>query len=76
MIYNEGFLGRTKEPALPASTGDLKEMDLIPGWGRSPGEGKDNSLQYSCPGNPMDKGAQRATAHGIARVRHNLATKQ
>ena len=43
---------------------------LIPGSGRSPGEGKGNSLQYSCLKNPMDKGAWHATAHGVARVRH------
>ena len=67
MIYNEGFLGRTKEPALPASTGDLKEMDLIPGWGRSPGEGKDTPLQYSCLGNSMDRGAWQATVHRVAK---------
>ena len=32
-------------------------------------------LQYSCLENPMDRGAWRATVHGVARVRHNLATK-
>ena len=47
-----------------------------PGLGRSPREGNGNLLQYSCLGNAMDKGAQWATVHGIARVRHNLATKQ
>ena len=36
-------------------------MDFIPGWGRSPGEGKDNPLQYSCLGNPLDRGAWWAT---------------
>ena len=36
----------------PASAGD---MGSIPGLGRSPGEGNDNSLQYSCLGNPMDR---------------------
>ena len=33
---------------------------LIPGWGRCPGEGNDNPLQYSCLENPMDRGAWRA----------------
>ena len=37
----------------------------VPGSGRSPGEGNDNPLQYSCPGNPMDRGAWRATVHGV-----------
>jgi len=36
-----------------------------------PGEGNGNPLQYSCLGNPMDKGAWRARVHGVARVRYN-----
>ena len=47
----------------------------IPGLGRSPGEGNGNLLQHSCLENPLDKGASQATAHGVARVGHNLATK-
>ena len=42
-------------------------MGSIPGSGRSPGEGNSNSLQYSCLGNPMDKGAWRATIHAVLR---------
>ena len=41
-----------------------------------PGEGNGNPLQYSCLENPMDRGAWWATVHGVARVRHDLATKQ
>ena len=37
----------------------------IPGLGRSPGEGNGNPLQYSCLGNPRDRGAWRAIVHGI-----------
>ena len=37
----------------------------IPGSGRSPGEGNGNPLQYSCLGNPMDRGAWWATVHGV-----------
>jgi len=48
---------------------------LIPGWGRCPGEGNGNPLQYSCLGNPMDRGVWGATVHGVMRVRHHLATK-
>ena len=48
---------------------------LIPGLGRSPGEGNSNPLQYSCLENPMERGAWGATVHGVARVRHDLATK-
>ena len=48
---------------------------LISGLERSPGEGDGNPLQYSCLENPMDRGAWRATVHGVARVRHDLAAK-
>ena len=48
---------------------------LIPGLGRSSGEGNGNPLQYSHLENPMDRGAWQATVHGIARVRHDLVTK-
>ena len=51
------------------------DMSSTPGLGRSPGEGNSNPLQYSCLGNPMDKGAWQATVHGITRVRHDLVTK-
>ena len=46
----------------PANLGDLS---LIPGSGRSPGEGNGNPLQYSCLGNPMDRGAGWATVHEV-----------
>ena len=45
------------------------------GWEDSPEKGNGYPLQYSCMGNPMDRGAWRATVHGVARVRHNLVTK-
>ena len=51
------------------------DLGLIPGLGRSPGEGNGNPLQYSCLENLMDRGAWWATVHGVARVRHDLATK-
>ena len=40
---------------LPANAGDIKDMGLIPGSGRSPGGGHGNVFQYSCLENPMDK---------------------
>ena len=50
---------------------------LIPGSGRSPGEGNGNPLQYSCLGNPMDKRSLAAySPWGHQRVRHDLGTKQ
>ena len=48
----------------------------IPASGRSPGEGNGNPFQYSCLGNPMDRGAGRLQFMGSQRVRHNLATQQ
>ena len=51
------------------------DLGLIPGLGRSPGEGNGNPLQYSFLENPMDRGARQATVYGVARVGHNLATK-
>ena len=47
------------------STYNAGDPGLIPGLGRSPGEGNGNPLQYSCLENPMDGGAWRATVHGI-----------
>ena len=49
---------------------------LIPGSGRSPGEGNGYPRQHSCLGNPMAWGAWWATVHRVARVRHDLETKQ
>ena len=49
----------------PSAT--LGDMGLIPGSGRSFGEGNDNPLQYACLQNPMDRGAWWATAHGVAK---------
>ena len=42
---------------LPANAGDTRDGSLIPGLGRSSGEGDGNTLQYSCLENPMDRGA-------------------
>ena len=49
-----GFPVGTVVKKLPANEGDTS---LIPGSGRSPGRGNDNPLQYTCMGNPMDRGA-------------------
>ena len=46
----------------PANAGDVS---LMPGLGRCLGEGNDNLLQYSCLGNPMDRGAWWTTVHGV-----------
>ena len=52
---------------LPANAGDIREMGLIPGSGRSSGAEHSNPLPYSCLENPVDKGAWRATAHRVAK---------
>ena len=55
---------------------NVGDLGSVPGSGRPPGEGNGNPLQYSCLGNPMDRGAWQATGDGAARVRHDLATKE
>ena len=52
---------------LPANAGGKRDAGLLPGLGRSPGEGNGNPLQYSCLGNPMDRGGWQATTHGVAK---------
>ena len=59
-----GFPGGSEVKNLSARAGD---RDSIPGWGRSPGEGNGNPLQYSCPENPMDRGSWGATVHGVSK---------
>jgi len=59
--------------SLPTSAGDTSS---IPELGRPPEEGNGNPFQYSCLGNPMDREAWRAIVHAVARVGHDLATKQ
>ena len=51
---------------LPASAGDVRDADLIPGLGRSTGESHGNPLQYPCLEDPMDRGAWRAVVHRVA----------
>ena len=46
---------------LPANAGEIRDADLIPGLGRSPGGGHDNPLWYSCLENPKDGGAWQVT---------------
>ena len=63
------FPGGSDGKASAYSAGDL---GLIPGSGRSPGEGNGNPLQYSCLENPMDGGAWLATVHGVAKSQTRL----
>ena len=59
-----GFPGGTMVKNPPASAGDRSS---IPESGRSPGEENENPLQYSCIGNPMDRGSWRSTVHGVTK---------
>ena len=52
-----------------ANAGDVRDADLIPGSGRSPGGGHGNPLQYSCLENPMNRGAWRAIVHRVTKSR-------
>ena len=60
-----GFPGGSDNKESACSAGN---PGLIPGLGRSPGEGNGNPLPYSCLENPMDRGAWWATVHGVAEV--------
>ena len=51
---------------VPANAGDVSDTRSIPGSGRSPAEANGSPLQYPCVENPMDRGAWRATVHGVA----------
>ena len=55
----------------PASAGDIGS---IPGSGRSPGEASGNPLQYSCLGNPMNRGAWWTIVHGVSKNQTRLST--
>ena len=68
LVHKLGFPGGTVGLNPPASAGDARDVGLIPGLGKSPGVGNGNPLQYSCLGNPMGRGAQKATSMGSQRV--------
>ena len=64
LLWHGGFTGGLSGKESPCKAGD---MGLIPGLGRSHGEGNGNPFQYSCLGNPMDRRAWQATAHGVTK---------
>ena len=55
-----------------ASAGDIRNVGSVSGWGRSPGGGHGNLLQYSCLENPMDRGAWQATVHRVTKRQTRL----
>ena len=75
--YTQGFPGGSVSKESIRNVGDHLQPGppgLIPRLGRSPGEGNDNPLQYSYLRIPMDRGAWKATIHGLAKFGHSLAT--
>ena len=69
VIFHKGFPGGAEVKTSACNVGDLGS---IPGWGRSPGEGNGNPLQYSCLENPMEGGAWWATVHRVAKSQTRL----
>ena len=67
LVYSQELFWWLSVKNLPANAGDARDLCLIPGSRRSPGEGNGNPLQYSCLGNPMDRGALQALVWGIAK---------
>ena len=65
-----GFQGGSVVNNPPANAGD---MDLIPELRRSPGEGNGNPLQYSCLGNPIDRGIWQTTVRGVVKSGKRLS---
>ena len=72
LIMRKGFPGSSVSQESTCNAGDTSS---VPGSGRSPGEGNGNPFWYPCLGNPMDRGAWWPIVHGVARVKHDLATK-
>ena len=70
-----GFPGGSVGKESAYSAVDARDMGSTPGSGRSPGEGHDNSLQYSCLKNPMDRGAWRAIVHKVAKSHTRMSTQ-
>ena len=58
----------------PASARDTGDVSSVPEWGRSPGEGNDNPLQYSYLENPMHRGAWCIIVHRVAKNHGQLST--
>ena len=65
--WSQGVHGFPSSSGGKASACNAGDPGLIPGSGRSPGEGNGNPLQYSCLENPIDRGAWRAIVHGVAK---------
>ena len=67
ILRKNRFPGGSDSEESMNNTGDPGDTGSIPGLGRSPGEGNGYSLQYPCLENSVDRGAGRATVHGVAK---------
>ena len=81
-LYAWNSITRLWNP-LAGNAGNTRDMGSIPGWGISPGGGNGNALQYSCPPNPIDRGAwwaavQRVTGSWtlLSKLAHELLRKK
>ena len=70
-IYTPGLPGRSDSKEFACN---MEDLGSIPRLGRSPGEEHSKPLQYSCVENPMDRGAWRATVHGVTNERLSMQT--
>ena len=70
-----GFPSGSMLKTLKANAEDARDPGLIPGSGRSPGIGSDNTLQYSCLENCMDRGSWRTIVHGVAKSQIQLSAQ-
>ena len=68
-----GFTGGTSGKE-PANAGDIRTVGSTSEWGRSPGGGRGNPLQYSCLENPTDRGGSQATVHSVTELDTTEAT--
>ena len=73
LCYSLGFPGGAVVKNPPANEGDVRDVGLISGLGRSPGEGNSNPLQYFCLENAIDREAWRATVQGVPKCRTRLS---
>ena len=73
LLFTQQILGLPGGSDSKESVCSAEDPGLIPGLGRSPGEGNSNPPQYSCIENFMDGGAWRATVHGVAKSRTRLS---
>ena len=71
--FSSAFPGGSVVKNLPANAGVEGDVGSIPVLGRSPGDRNGKPLHYSCPKNPMDKGAWQDTVHGVAKSQTQLS---